>query len=53
MQHAQKHREEFEVRGREREEESGCYNIAHSIVRDMFALAQFMGAVPMVHKEEV
>lgn len=39
--------------GREREEESGCYHLAHAIVRYMMALAQFMGAVPMVHKEEV
>ena len=39
--------------GREREAESGCYHLAHAIVRYMFALAQFMGAVPMVHKEEV
>jgi hypothetical protein len=45
MQHAQKHREEFEVRGHEREEESGCYHLAHAIVRYMFALAQYMGAV--------
>ena len=53
MQHAQAHREDFTVRGIEREAESGCHNIAHSIVRDMMALAQYMGAVPMVHKEEV
>jgi len=53
MQHAHKHREDFTVRGIEREEESGCHNIAHGIVRDMMALAQYMGAVPMVHKEEV
>ena len=53
MQHAHKHREDFTVRGIEREEESGCHNIAHGIVRDMMALAQFMGAVPMVHKEDV
>ena len=39
--------------GREREAESGCYHLAHAIVRYMFALAQYMGAVPMVHKEEV
>jgi hypothetical protein len=39
--------------GREREAESGCYNLAHAIVRYMFALAQFMGSVPMVHKEDV
>ena len=40
-------------KGREREQESGCYHLAHAIVRYMMALAQFMGAVPMVHKEEV
>ena len=45
MQHAQKHREDFTVLGIEREAESGCHNIAHSIVRDMMSLAQFMGAV--------
>ena len=52
MQHAHKHREDFTVRGIEREEESGCHNIAHGIVRDMMALAQYMGAVP-IHEEEV
>lgn len=45
MQHAHKHREDFTVLGIEREAESGCHNIAHSIVRDMMSLAQFMGAV--------
>ena len=40
-------------KGREREQESGCYHLAHAIVRYMMALAQYMGAVPMVHKEEV
>ena len=38
--------------GREREAESGCYHLAHAIVRYMFALAQYMGAVP-IHEEEV
>ena len=53
MNHAQIHIWDFEVKGREREEESGCYHLAHAIVRYMFALAQFMGAVPMAHKENV
>lgn len=52
MQHAQGHREDFTVRGVEREEESGCHNIAHGIVRDMMALSQYMGAVP-IQEEEV
>ena len=47
------HLAEFTVKGREREEESGRYHLAHAIVRYMMALAQYMGAVPMVHKEEV
>jgi len=39
------HLAEFNVKGREREEESGCYHLAHAIVRYMMALAQYMGAV--------
>lgn len=38
--------------GREREEESGCYHLAHAIVRYMMALAQYMGAV-QIHEEEL
>ena len=38
--------------GREREEESGRYHLAHAIVRYMMALAQFMGAV-QIHEEEL
>lgn len=41
------HLAEFTVKGREREAESGCYHLAHAIVRYMMALAQFMGAVPI------
>ena len=47
------HNKNLMAGGREREEESGCYHLAHAIVRYMMALAQCMGAVPMVHKEEV
>ena len=39
-------------KGREREAESGCYHLAHAIVRYMMALAQFMGAV-QIHEEEL
>jgi len=43
---------DFETGGREREEESGRYHLAHAIVRYMMALAQFMGAV-QIHEEEL
>lgn len=46
------HLAEFTVKGREREEESGRYHLAHAIVRYMMALAQFMGAV-QIHEEEL
>ena len=52
MQHAEMHRDEFTVKGREREEESGCHHLAHGIVRYMMALAQYMGAVP-INKEDI
>ena len=39
-------------KGREREAESGCYHLAHAIVRYMMALSQFMGAV-QIHEDEV
>ena len=50
---AEVHIDQLSIEGRDREEESGCYHLAHAIVRYMFALAQYMGEVPMVHKEEV
>jgi hypothetical protein len=43
---------DFETGGREREEESGCYHLAHAIVRYMMALSQYMGAV-QINEEEV
>ena len=53
IQHGGEHLWEFSAHGRDREAESGCYHLAHAIVRYMMALAQYMGEVPMVHKEEV
>ncbi|MFA5377389.1 MAG: dATP/dGTP diphosphohydrolase domain-containing protein [Dehalococcoidia bacterium] len=45
IKHGGAHLWEFSAHGRAREEESGCYHLAHAIVRYMFALAQYMGAV--------
>jgi len=39
------HINQLSIEGREREEESGRYHLAHAIVRYMFALAQYMGAI--------
>ncbi|HSW64779.1 MAG TPA: dATP/dGTP diphosphohydrolase domain-containing protein [Dissulfurispiraceae bacterium] len=41
---AEGHINQLSIEGREREEESGCYHLAHALVRYMMALAQFMGA---------
>ena len=52
IKHGGEHLWEFSAHGREREAESGCYHLAHAIVRYMMALAQYMGAVP-INKEDI
>ena len=42
---AEGHINHLSIEGRDREHESGCYHLAHAIVRYMMALAQYMGAV--------
>jgi hypothetical protein len=52
IQHGGEHLWEFSAHGRDREAESGCYHLAHAIVRYMMALAQYMGEV-QINEEEV
>ena len=47
---AEGHINQLSIEGREREEESGCYHLAHAIVRYMFALSLWLSAKSKEHR---